>query len=68
MTDPDGPTRNPPHEARPPMPRWVKVFGLAIVLLVLVLLAAQLLGIEHGPGLHGAAGMIPWFPGQGLRS
>lgn len=69
MTDPADPSRNPPRETvRPGMPRWVKVFGLIIVALVLVFLAAQLLGVEHGPGMHGAARTYFGVSGEGLRS
>jgi hypothetical protein len=37
-----------------PMPRWAKTFGLALVILV-VLLALMLLGGEHGPAAHMSA-------------
>ena len=45
----------------PGMPRWVRVFlivGLAVVLLLVV---ASLTGVggEHGPGRHGSGGETP---------
>ena len=46
-----GGARDP--DAPPGMPRWVKVFGVVVVLLVLVLLAMLLFGPgEHGPRRH----------------
>lgn len=69
MSDPVDPPRTPSRDAaRPGMPRWVKVFGLILVALLLVFLAAQLLGVEHGPGMHGAAGTAPEVSAVGLRS
>ena len=47
------------------MPRWVKVFGVVIVVLILLLGGLKLLGVggEHGPGRHapsgGAGGQAP---------
>jgi len=37
------------------MPRWVKVFGIVVVALVLLFVVANLTGIggNHGPGRHG---------------
>lgn len=46
----------PPDTGRPPgVPRWVKILGLAVLLLLLVVLVAMVLGVggEHGPGRHG---------------
>jgi hypothetical protein len=41
----------------PPMPRWVKVVGLVILVAALVLVALLLLvGGEHGPARHAQAG------------
>jgi hypothetical protein len=34
------------------MPRWVKVFLIIMMLLVLVLVVSLLAGVRHGPGLH----------------
>ena len=38
------------------MPRWVKAFIAAVVVLVVVFLISMLLGAEHGPGRHAAVG------------
>lgn len=44
-------------EAPPRMPRWVKVFGTALIVLVLAAVVVMLLGGEdHGPGRHGSEG------------
>ena len=44
-----GPYREPP----PGTPRWVKVFGLiALVVLVLFVVVLLIGGGEHGPGRH----------------
>jgi hypothetical protein len=35
------------------MPGWVKAFGIAVIVLILVVIAVQLIfGVQHGPGLH----------------
>ncbi len=33
-------------------PRWVKVFGIVGLVLVLLVVAALLIGGKHGPGRH----------------
>jgi len=38
------------------MPRWVKVFLIIAIVLVLALVISRLLGIQHGPGLHSPPG------------
>jgi hypothetical protein len=35
------------------MPLWVKVSLLIVILLVLAFVVTRLLGVQHGPGLHG---------------
>ena len=48
----------------PGMPRWVKVSGLALLVVAAVLVVLMLLaGGEHGPGLHTDAG----DPTSGVR-
>jgi hypothetical protein len=37
----------------PAMPRWVKVFGAAVVLLVAIVVILHLTGNSLGPGMHG---------------
>lgn len=41
-------------EGPPPRPRWVVVLLILVAILALVLVATQLLGVEHGPGRHGS--------------
>jgi hypothetical protein len=36
------------------MPRWVKVFLVIAILLVLALLISSLVGVQHGPRQHTA--------------
>ena len=40
----------------PPMPRWVKAFIAAVLILVVLFLVSMLLGVEHGPGRHATGG------------
>ncbi|MDT8861483.1 hypothetical protein N0O92_14785 [Alkalihalobacillus sp. MEB130] len=40
------------RESPPKMPRWVKVFGVIVIVLLLVFVIIHLLGGEHGPGRH----------------
>ena len=37
----------------PPRPRWVKIAGLVVVVLVVILVVGKIAGVEHGPGMHG---------------
>ena len=53
MADPD-----PQREARPPIPRWVKVFAIVAVVAVLVLTVALVTG-HGGPEGHGPARHMP---------
>jgi hypothetical protein len=64
MTDPSRyPDSDDVEDAEPPpeqsssrgMPRWVKVTGLIAAVLVVIFVAAQLLGVggDHGPRRHG---------------
>jgi hypothetical protein len=45
---PDGANREPAT------PRWVKVSWIIAAVIVLAIVAALLLGGEHGPGMHSA--------------
>jgi hypothetical protein len=38
---------------RPPTPVWVKVIGIVGLVIVVVLVVGLLLGVNHGPGMHG---------------
>ena len=51
-TSPEGSDLEQPSP--PGMPRWVKVSGIVVGILVLVFLILQLTGIagQHGPGRH----------------
>jgi hypothetical protein len=46
------PIPTPERSAPPPTPRWVKVFGIILVVVVLLVGIALLAGGEHGPGRH----------------
>jgi hypothetical protein len=44
----------PPY---PGTPRWVKVFGITVIVVVLLVVAMKfLVGGEHGPGRHTSSG------------
>jgi hypothetical protein len=34
------------------MPRWVKVFLIIAIVVVLAFVVSRILGVQHGPGLH----------------
>ncbi len=40
----------------PRTPRWVKLFGIAALVLLLLFVASIVAGIRHGPGVHQAPG------------
>lgn len=42
------------RESPPSTPRWVKIFGIIAIVLVLLFIIIQLTGIggDHGPGRH----------------
>jgi hypothetical protein len=49
----------PDHDSTPGAPRWVKVFGiiaLVVVLLFLILMFTRGSGGRHGPGRHFSSG------------
>lgn len=68
VSPPGDPGMDPDHRSAEGMPRWVKICGL-IVLVVLVLALTMLVvgGPDgHGPGRHGlAAGTSALVPVQG---
>jgi hypothetical protein len=43
----------PPY---PGTPRWVKVFGIIVIVAVLLVVAIMFVGGEHGPGRHTPSG------------
>jgi hypothetical protein len=55
--DPDADERSPVPtgpEAAPRTPRWVIILGVIALILILAVVAQFVLGIQHGPGLHGS--------------
>jgi hypothetical protein len=46
------------HESPPSTPRWVKVFGIVALILVLLVVIVMFTGVggEHGPGRHFRSG------------
>jgi hypothetical protein len=49
------------------MPRWVKVFIIIAIALALAFVVSQLLGVEHGPGLHNSGGSGGQAPIEQVR-
>ena len=50
----------PPADRPPSTPRWVKVFGIIAIVVVLIFVVIQLTGVGggHGPGRHAASGDV----------
>ena len=46
----------PGHGSMRGTPRWVKVFGIIALVLVLLFVISLLAGVRHGPGLHTPSG------------
>jgi len=46
----------PGHGSASGTPRWVKVFGIIVLVLVLLFVISLLAGVRHGPGLHTPSG------------
>ena len=46
----------PDREATTGIPRWVKVFLIIAIALVLALVVSRFLGVQHGPSRHGGLG------------
>lgn len=51
----------PDYNGTPSTPRWVKVFGVIGIALVLLFVVLKFTGIggEHGPGRHMPSGSVP---------
>lgn len=56
----DGTGARPDREATTGAPRWVKVSGIIVIVLVLLFVILQLTGIggSHGPGQHASSGAL----------
>jgi ABC-type transporter Mla subunit MlaD len=46
----------PGHGSTRGTPRWVKLFGIIALVLVLLFVISLLAGVRHGPGLHTPSG------------
>jgi hypothetical protein len=46
----------PGHGSMRGTPRWVKVFGIIALVLILVFVISLLAGVRHGPGMHTPSG------------
>jgi ABC-type transporter Mla subunit MlaD len=46
----------PGHGSTRGTPRWVKLFGIIALVLVLLFAISLLAGVRHGPGLHTPSG------------
>jgi hypothetical protein len=46
----------PDRGSAPSTPRWVKVFGIIALVVVLLFVISLLAGVRHGPGLHSPSG------------
>lgn len=60
MTDPprepgtdDATDSGPDRDTAPRTPRWVIVLGIVALVLILAVALQFVLGIQHGPGMHG---------------
>lgn len=43
----------PPDYGTPPStPRWVKIFGIVVIVLIVLVVIGLLIGGNHGPGRH----------------
>lgn len=47
---------DPGHGSTSGTPRWVKVFGLIALALILLFVISLAAGVRHGPGLHTPSG------------
>ena len=46
----------PSHGSTSGTPRWVKVFGLIALALIVLFVISLAAGVRHGPGLHAPSG------------
>jgi hypothetical protein len=50
------PERGTKTTTPPGTPRWVKVFGMVALVVVLLFVISLLAGVRHGPGMHTPSG------------
>ena len=55
----------PSRGSSPSTPRWVKAFGIIVLVVVLLFVISLLADVRHGPGLHTPSGS---FGGQTTAS
>jgi hypothetical protein len=53
----------PGHGSMGGTPRWVKVFGIVALILILVFVISLLAGVRHGPGMHTPSGGAGGYTG-----
>ena len=59
------PTERAAQRVRPPMPRWVKIFGIVSIAVVLLMIGVSLLsGGQHGPARHLGASVVSGYNQQ----
>jgi hypothetical protein len=52
----DETTRDPANRQKPGTPRWVKAFGIVLMIAIVLAVAVILVGGgQHGPGIHAGA-------------
>ena len=59
MADSPPPATPTVADTPPGVPRWVKVSGAVMLLIVVVLVVSKLAGVEHGPGRHSGSSDPP---------
>jgi hypothetical protein len=53
----------PGHGSMRGTPRWVKVFGIIALVLIVVFVISLLAGVRHGPGMHTPSGGAGGYTG-----
>ena len=55
------PTRETAPRPKAGTPRWVIILGIIAIVVLVVFLILQILGVQHGPGLHNPTGYAGWL-------